>query len=108
MDMQKLYERISRDDLEGFTREVELARDACDYDWEDWLAELVAGKIYTEIEVEFATYPNSRNYHAFVVNREFGVTERGHAERRDSFWSALESALIGMGFAKFDPDGEWD
>lgn len=109
MVMTMIYERISENEIESLTREIELSRDAGgDADYENALAEHVAGTIYTDIEVEFVTYKQSNLYHCFVKNHEFGIVERDHAQSNRSFWWALRYALIGMGMAKIEPEqDEW-
>jgi len=105
----ELYKRISRDELESLTREIELCRDAGgNWDYESSLGEYVAETIYTEFEVTFATYTRDCLYHAFVMNNEGGNTERNHSQSKYSFWTALRFAIIGLGMAKIEPDQEWD
>ena len=109
MYMDDVYKRISRDELERLTREIEMCRDAGgDSEYEAYLAETVAAQIYTEVEIQFATYKRDCLYHAFVLNREFGHTERNHGQSKVSFWKAFRSALIGLGMAKIEPEQEWD
>lgn len=109
MVMTMIYERISEDELERLSREIEMCRDAGgDDEYESALAEDVTARLYTEIEVEFATYKQSTLYHCFIKSQEFGIVERNHAQSIRSFWWALRYALIGLGMAKIEPDqDEW-
>lgn len=109
MYMDEVYKRIPEEELEALTREVELCRDAGgDDEYESSLAEDVAARLYTEIEVTFAKYRPHAPLEAFITNREGGNTERGHGQSRTSFWLALRYALIGLGAAKIEPEQEWD
>jgi hypothetical protein len=108
MYMEHVYKRISRDELESLTREIEMCRDAGGNDeYESYLAEYVAAQIYTEVEIQFVTYKRDCLYHAFVLNTETGHTERNHGQSKVSFWTAFRFALIGLGMAKIEPDQEW-
>lgn len=108
MYMDDVYKRIPQEELELLTREIEVCRDAGgDDDYESALAEDVAGRLYTEIEVNFAIHKHSTLYHCFVKNQEFGHVERCHAQSIMSFWYALRYALIGLGRAKIEPEQEW-
>jgi hypothetical protein len=108
MYMDDVYKRIPEEELELLSREIEMCRDAGgDHDYESMLAEDVTARLYTEIEVTFATYRQSNLYHCFVKNQEFGHVERGHSQSNQSFWWALRYALIGLGAAKIEPEQEW-
>jgi hypothetical protein len=109
MYWEEVCKRIPEEELELLTREIEMCRDAGgDWEYESSLAEDVAARLYTEIEVTFATYARDSLYHAFVMNNEGGNTERNHSQSKYSFWTALRGAIIGLGAAKIEPDQEWD
>jgi len=104
----EIYRRIPEEELELMTREIELCRDTGgDDEYESYLSEYVAAKIYTEIEVQFATYKKSNLYHVFVVNSELRYTEHGHSQSQKSFFWALRYAIISLGAAKIEPSGDW-
>jgi hypothetical protein len=108
MYWEEVCKRIPEEELELLTREIKMCRDAGgDWGYELSLAEDVAARLYAEIEVQFATYPQSNLFHAFVMNAEGGNVERCHDQSNKSFWWALRYALIGLGAAKIEPDQEW-
>ena len=108
MYVEELYKRIPAEELELLAREIQMCRDAGgDDDYEDYLAECVAARIYTDIGVQFVTYGRNSLYDAFVVNTEGGHKELGHGQSKYSFWTALRNALVGMGMAKIEPEQDW-